>query len=259
MGPPGSWNGHSNHRFWKLRLTGRLGEKTTRQRGGLRFLPWAASLFVRLWRNKYRLEVVALVELIKHPLTQRLGALKMYRDELDQLVELVKKSCATVVISNKKYRFVSLDEMKEHEGARIRELEIRGEKPDLQVVLSRRKRGAGTKDLSDFSELRTREITEDAESLFYQIRGFLEPYERTISNGLYMLGFIIGSIIILGSVLVPGITGVLRVWIGSAGCAMSVPTFILLNHNGRNCLSLDLRLRRSRFSSEIVKSWRSSP
>ena len=42
--------------------------------------------------------------------------LKMYREEVDQLVAMFQQSCEKVTISDSKYRYKSLEEMKENVG-----------------------------------------------------------------------------------------------------------------------------------------------
>ena len=120
------------------------------------------------------------MEPIRHTLTARLRYLKMYREDLDQLVALFQKGCAKVTISDDKNRYESLDEMKQHVGAKVKNLDIEGEEPGVHFLLNR----SGvvytgtTPTLSVFNELRTEEITDPADALFFKVRHFLTAYER---------------------------------------------------------------------------------
>jgi len=59
------------------------------------------------------------MEPIRRTLTVRLGYLKMYRDEVDQLVAIFQQSCGKVTISDSKYRYDSLEDMKKNVTSRI--------------------------------------------------------------------------------------------------------------------------------------------
>ena len=119
------------------------------------------------------------MEPIKHPKTAQLWRLKMFREDLDQLLELFRGRCDRVTLSDKKYCYESFDEMKEHVGPRIYNLEIHGEKPGLHFVLNQ------TSDVKGypgqqivFNELRAEDITEEAETLFLRIKDFLSNHEQ---------------------------------------------------------------------------------
>jgi hypothetical protein len=56
------------------------------------------------------------------------------------ILELFQGKCASVTISDKRYRYESFDEMKEHTGSRMGNLEIHGEQPhDNPKLLGRGK------------------------------------------------------------------------------------------------------------------------
>ena len=76
------------------------------------------------------------MEPIRHTLTARLGILKIYREDLDQLVAMFQRSCETVTISDSKYRYDSLGEMKQNVGATIKDLDIQGENPDVRFLFN---------------------------------------------------------------------------------------------------------------------------
>lgn len=76
------------------------------------------------------------MEPIRHTLTARLKYLKMYREDLDQLVAMFVRDCKTVTISDSKYRYDSLDEMKQKTGPTVKDLDIRGENPGVRFLFN---------------------------------------------------------------------------------------------------------------------------
>jgi len=104
----------------------------------------------------------------------------MYREDLDQLLALFKESCANVTISDNTNRYESLDEMQEHVGAKIENLDIQGEGPGVHFLLNRSEvvHAGATPSLSIFDELRTEEITDGADALFFKVKDFLVAHER---------------------------------------------------------------------------------
>jgi hypothetical protein len=124
----------------------------------------------------------------------------MYREDLDQLVALFQKGCAKVTISDDKNRYESLDEMKQHVGAKVKNLDIMGEDPGVHFLLNR----SGvvytgiTPTLTIFNELRTEQITDPADAFFFKVRHFLAAYERpyvrvpfAVLAGLAFFAFIV--------------------------------------------------------------------
>jgi hypothetical protein len=142
------------------------------------------------------------MERIKHTRTARLGTLKMYREDLDQLVELFNASCRQVIISDNDHRYDSLAEMKQHIGSKITNLDIQGENPRVHFLLNQREymaAGPGTPSVpSIFNELRTEEISEAAESAFLRIRDFLSPYKRPSGMPFIFIGFVFAVLAVLG-------------------------------------------------------------
>lgn len=107
------------------------------------------------------------MEPIKTTKTARLGRLQMYREDLDDFVAFFQRTCVNVTISDSKNRYDTLDEMKSAIGSKIKDLDIRGEKPGLHFLLNRMEvvpGGPSTPSISN--ELRTEEISEAANALF---------------------------------------------------------------------------------------------
>lgn len=110
---------------------------------------------------------------IRHTRTARLRSLRMYREDLDDLVALFRTSCDRVVISDKQMRYDSLDEMRAHIGSKISDLDIRGESPAVHFLLKQREHPQGSSTPVVFNELRTEEVSEQAEILFLKFKEFL--------------------------------------------------------------------------------------
>jgi hypothetical protein len=131
------------------------------------------------------------MEPIKTTKTARLRRLKMYREDLDELVAFFQKSCASVTISDGKHRYESLEEMKAHIGTRIKNFDIRGERPSLHFLLNQKEQMPGYSTPAAFNELRTEEITDDADMLFFRIKEFLvERQQPSVRIPLIALGII---------------------------------------------------------------------
>jgi hypothetical protein len=104
----------------------------------------------------------------------------MYREDLDQLLELLKGKCTRVTISDKRYRYDSFDEMKRHSGSRVHNLEIHGEQPGLHFFLnqSEHTQGYDPSITIMFNELRAEEATEEADALFFKVKDFLSSHQQ---------------------------------------------------------------------------------
>jgi hypothetical protein len=136
---------------------------------------------------------LAAMEPIRHTLTARLKNLKMYREDLDQLVAMFRRHCKTVTISDSKYRYDSFDEMNEKAGSKVKDLDILGENPGIRFLLNKTEISRiGNPPLQGiYNELRTEEITDAADSLFYKTKDFLATYERPG----YLKGWVIPTIV----------------------------------------------------------------
>jgi hypothetical protein len=121
----------------------------------------------------------------------------MYREDLDQLVSLFER-CEKVVISDNKYRYDSLQEMEQHLGPKITELDLRGENPGVRLLFNQKEvvKGSSPPMETTFNELRTEEIAEVANALFYEIKDFLIGYQRPYLK----VGFlIVAAIAVIGA------------------------------------------------------------
>ncbi len=111
----------------------------------------------------------------------------MYREELDDFLGLFKQGCASVTLSDNKNQYDSFDEMKDHLGPRIRDLDIRGEKPGLHFLLNKKEVVQGSSTPAIFNELRTEEISDDADALFLKVKEFLEAHQRPVVRIPFLL------------------------------------------------------------------------
>jgi hypothetical protein len=118
------------------------------------------------------------MEPIRHTKTARFKSLKIYRPELDELVGLFQKSCQRVVISDNDHRYDSLNEMKDHVGIKIKNLDIRGENPGVHFLLNQKEYTPGSSTPQIFNELRTEEISDPADTLFWKVKELLSQHER---------------------------------------------------------------------------------
>src|SRR5712691_8646245 len=102
------------------------------------------------------------MEPIRHTKAARFLNLKMYREELDQLVSFFQTACANVRISDNKNRYESLEEMKKTVGSKVKELDIRSENPGVHFGLNQTEvvKGSNPPTQTTFHELRTEETTD---------------------------------------------------------------------------------------------------
>jgi hypothetical protein len=129
---------------------------------------------------------------IRHTKTARLQPLRMYREELDALVALFHKTCTMVTISDKEHSYESLDDMKAH-VAKIRELDLQGENPGVHLLLNHPEEVRGYPQPVVISELRTEEISDEADALFREIKDFLAEHELPRLRMLFLTPAIVSA------------------------------------------------------------------
>ena len=129
------------------------------------------------------------MQAIRTPKSARINALQMYRDDVDQLVGLFQKYCATVILSDDKYRYDSLDEIKTQLGANVKEFEIHGDNPSLHFRLNRIEvddSAPGSATRIWFNELRSDEASDNADNLFFRVRDFLTQRQMPLFRWFYL-------------------------------------------------------------------------
>lgn len=140
------------------------------------------------------------MEPIKHTLTTRFRSLKMYRNELDELVSMFAGSCSAVIISDKDHRYDSLDEMKHYVGRRIVSLDILGCNPAVHVLVNQTEQARVNATYpyppgeQRFNELRTEEVSEDAEALFFRVKDFLNRCQSSVVPDVFLVVLVFFSI-----------------------------------------------------------------
>jgi len=116
---------------------------------------------------------------IRHTKTARLQPLKMYLEEIEELVALFHKKCAKVTISDKQYSYESLSDLKAH-VPKMGELDIQGENPGLHLLLNHAEETikGNPQTRIVINELRTEEISDEADALFREVKDFLTEHEQ---------------------------------------------------------------------------------
>jgi hypothetical protein len=137
-----------------------------------------------------------LMKPIRNTLTARLGNLKMYREEADQLIAFFRNSCESFVIAYNNNSFDDLDDMKNNIGTRVRAFYIRGVNPAVRFSFNQSEMVSGVNSPTRviFNELRTEEMTDAADALFYKIKDFLLVYQRPRFRKGYLFG-VYGSVV----------------------------------------------------------------
>jgi hypothetical protein len=134
------------------------------------------------------------MEPIRTTKTARLRRLEMYREDMDAFVAFFQNNCTGVTISDGKSRYESLNEMKDHGGSVVKNLDIRGENPSVHFLLNRTEVVQGTPTPSIFNELRTEEISDGADLLFLRIKEFLEEHQRPTFRSTFLVPMIVSFV-----------------------------------------------------------------
>jgi hypothetical protein len=103
---------------------------------------------------------------------------KLYREDLDEILSLFHHYCETVTISDADSEYESLDELKQHVGSRVRNIEIAGTKPNVTLTIM------GSSMLRHLSEglVLTPEETDKADLLFSRAKEFLLRRKRLLAR-----------------------------------------------------------------------------
>ena len=120
------------------------------------------------------------VEPIRAALSARLGPLKMYREDVEELVSIFKNACKLVTISDHKNRYKNLDVMQLNVQSPLKEFTIQGEDPDVTFVFNRTEVVTGTSapEQRVFNDLRQDFSSDAADALFYKAKDFLIQHQR---------------------------------------------------------------------------------
>jgi hypothetical protein len=120
------------------------------------------------------------VEPIRAALSVRLGPLKMYREDIEQLVGIFEKACRLVTISDRKNRYKSIDAMQRTVSSPLKDFTIQGDDPDVTFVFNRMEVVTGTASPEQrvFNDLRQDFSSDPADALYYKVKDFLLQHQR---------------------------------------------------------------------------------
>jgi hypothetical protein len=93
--------------------------------------------------------------------------------------------------------------MQLHGGATVKSLDIRGENPALHFLLNQKGTIEGSATPAIFNELRTEEITDEADFLFLKVKEFLEERQRPRFRLSFLIILIASVVGLFVSVLKP--------------------------------------------------------
>jgi hypothetical protein len=184
------------------------------------------------------------MEPIRHTLMARIPTLWMYREDLDHLLRLFDRAGAKVTISDKQYRYDSLDDMKSHTGERITDLDIQAEHPAVHFLLNQSQvvKGSPSTVLVYYNELRTEEISDEADALFYRVRDFLVSRTAPRFRISYLIPAIIAAVGCIVSVVLDHEAFQNRqVPLGFLVCTLASVGFFVAAGTGGNRLVLETR------------------
>jgi hypothetical protein len=193
---------------------------------------------------------------IRNTLTARLGYLKMYREEVDQLIAFFQNSCESFVIAHDKNSFDDLDDMKNNIGTKAPAFYIRGFNPAIQFSHNQSEMVSGVNPPTrvTFNELRTEEMTDAADALFYKIKDFLLMHQQPSSRKGYLVG-VFGSVV--GLFVVIAHYGFVRedgqdklppkAVLGLILCTVAIGIFLKATVNVQNYLSLETKRNSASF------------
>lgn len=195
---------------------------------------------------------------IRRAKTARIGPLKMYREDLNQLMQLFSDYCTQVQLTDSgNHRFSDLEDYRTNMGLKIKDLDIRGENPGVHLLLNQKVVVSGPgmpgpPTTTTFSnELRTEDISDDADMVYFKIKEFLSSYERPNAAWLLLPAFLSMLFGILTFVfaarpdLVPYRTVLILTSMALLALALYLVT--LTSKLGQNVLILETRLNSPSF------------
>jgi hypothetical protein len=137
------------------------------------------------------------MEEIRTSKSAELRAVKMYREDLDKLLGLIQNKCSSVTISNGKFRYQTLDEMKGHIGNNAKFFDISGEDPTVHFRTSQSEVSLwGLRVKHESSFLFTKEATESADWVFYEAKEILEKNQVPFVRWKYLVSWCLLTMLI---------------------------------------------------------------
>jgi hypothetical protein len=159
------------------------------------------------------------------------------------LLSFFQKACTKVTISDKHNRYDSLDDMKAHLGIEIGDIDIEGINPSVHFLMNQSASVQGSPStVYYYNELRTEEISDEADNLFYRVRDFLiEHKPPRFRNAL-----LIPAVVAAGACVVFGVrdrevfkNG--QVSLGVVVCFFTAVGFLIVSMQSTNCLRLEAK------------------
>ena len=114
------------------------------------------------------------MKLKSHDRYYSFGPVKLYREEIDEIVSLVGKTCEEVELSTDKHVFDSLDEMAQRLGKQFHQLHITGRRPYISISL-------GTTYFMKWARRDKNNVyvgDAEAEAPFFHVKEMISPNER---------------------------------------------------------------------------------
>jgi hypothetical protein len=99
-------------------------------------------------------------------------SVKIYRDDIDEIIQILSKHLSGVLISDENYEYVSIEEFIKQRGTRPRYLSIKSSGYEVQLDLKHGGIISGSKLFSDGSE--------KANTCFFVIKDILDKRRRII-------------------------------------------------------------------------------
>lgn len=129
----------------------------------------------------------------------RIPPLKLYREDMTELVSILQGYCKTVEISDDKAIYESFTEACEKTPSPISNVEITGKEPNIKLSLQRT--GSWLTQQFDKAEMDQKDL-DQLDVVFYRVKDFLDARQRTAS---YYFG---GPLITLSGLLIIVVVGI---------------------------------------------------
>jgi hypothetical protein len=179
---------------------------------------------------------------------QSFGPLKLYREEIDELVTLFKNSCERVDLADEKYEYDSLEEMENRLGKNTHYLSISGYKPYASVEV-------GAKEIVKWGRKDQNFIfageDDKAQVLFLKAQDILRDHKRWILSRIFNWPmFLLVSAVDYALGLLPLLHVHLFPRIGSSVVILFLAYFVFwiyFQARGKSYLSLESRNKQQSF------------
>ena len=132
---------------------------------------------------------------------ENLPSVRLFRTELDAILQLFNEYCATQTISDDEYVYKDFDEMRERVGTRFKKLQILGSDPSVSLSFEL----YGVKLAIVYKEGDSADVKKRGDHLFLQLREFLGKHEtiaaQLMNNTATTIFSVVGVLTILISIV----------------------------------------------------------